>query len=142
MPRVNGHTAETGCYVEGHWGQYGPDHLADQASAFGWEPTTPLDDPRVVRAFLDFLEGSGYGGYDATGALWERHTETGDEIIQWLNEHTPPDQWAGMKLREPGPGMDPITQSYVWHWRDGEVFLSPMCDGEEDCTNEECAHWE
>jgi hypothetical protein len=142
MPIVNGHQAETGCYVEGHWGQYGPDHLADQAEAFGWTPGSSLDDPRIVREFLDFLEGSGYGGYDATGALWERHSETGDEIANWLNEHTPADQYGGMVLAEPGPGLvEAPPKNYVWHWHDGEFFLSPICEN-GDCDDDTCAHWD
>jgi len=120
MPTVNGHDIEPGCYVAGDWGQYGPDHLADWATEFGWEPVKPSDDPRVLRHFAELLDGAGYGPA-LRGTLWEWHIEAADEIETWLNDHT--------------------SEGFVWHWHDGEFFLSPICDDEEECDDETCAHW-
>jgi hypothetical protein len=36
---------------------------------------------------------------------------------------------------------DATPDGFVWHWHDGEFFLSPMCEDEEGCTDETCAHW-
>jgi hypothetical protein len=134
MPQVNGYPAETGCYVEGHWGQYGPDHLADQASAFGWEPDKPSDDPRIIRHFADLLDDAGYRDENP---FWEYHTETGDEIIGWLNAHTD----VTYQMHVGDDGLYEQAQQYVWHWRDGEVFLSPTCE-DGDCDDDTCAHWD
>lgn len=171
MPIVNGHQAETGCYVDGHWGQYGPDRLAEQAEAFGW-PSTEDDDPRwwrtVAQALDDGLpppEGTP-DGIDAAGA-WERHSESADDIERWLNDNTAVmckncghplvydhgiDEYRHHPLghsddsrdcpaeNQNGERADP--QHYVWHWSDGEFFLSPICDDPEVCDDDTCAHWE
>ncbi len=123
MPMVNGHHAETGCYVDGHWGQYGPDHLADQAETFGWRADGDSDeyplegygnDPRYWRRVADR-----YG--DKVPHAWDRHIEAADAIETWLNDHT--------------------EDGYGWYWHDGEFFLSPICE-DGDCEDETCAHWD
>lgn len=104
---VNGHPADPGCYVDGHCGQYAPDRLADVAESFGWRPFDVVDDdPRTLRRIADTLER--VDGADAHHdpvwlTLWERHTETADAILDWLNHHT--------------PGL------WLWDWQDGEIFL-------------------
>ena len=124
---VHGEPADTGCYVEGHWGQYGPDHLADQAEGFGWKPETCLDDPRQIRLIIDHIETCGYPRdhtdmrSEAVGiisSLWEAHTEAADDIETWLNDHT--------------------SDGHIWHWTDGEFFLSPWCDDAFDCNDDTC----
>lgn len=114
---VNGHAVEPGCWVDGHWGQYGPDHLADKID--GIIDLEPLDDPRVLRQIAEITEDMGYR--DAASAWQEIRSEATDKMTERLNEVTP-DGWT-------------------WDWVDGEFFLMPLCDDEETCTNEECAHW-
>ena len=77
--------------------------------------------------------GLGYEVSDADQAIIDRY-DSGDqqdddfEIVhdlmddaeRWLNEHT--------------------DDGYLWHWSDGEFFLSPMCDN-DDCDDDTCAHW-
>lgn len=144
MPIVNGHEAECGCYVEGHWGQYGPDHLAEQAEGFGWEPKQVEingrfydDDPRTWRAIAESHDRAcddkdcPFWNPDYPGATaWEYHIEAADDIETWLNSVTSSENEDG---DQPG---------YVWHWRDGEFFLSPICDDPEDCNDDTCAHWD
>lgn len=152
---VNGHAVEPGCWVDGHWGQYGPDHLADRAEELGWEPAMPADDPRFLRGFADeiaeynppepFCETCrAHVDYDRerqewvgpitvlahqhqpiwpSANVWEQRVDATDAIEEWLNEHTE-------------------TEGYVWHWRDGEFFLSPICDDPEECDDDTCAHWD
>lgn len=159
---VNGHAVEPGCWVDGHWGQYGPDHLADRASELGWEPADPTDDPRFLRGLADriserfpaepFCKVCRKGVYwddtpteenprlrtarcaEARRALhkpepvwpsanvWEQRSDATDKIEQWLNDHTE-------------------TEGYLWHWRDGEFYLSPICE-DGDCDDDTCAHWD
>ncbi len=116
MPNVNGHPAECGSYVEGHWGQYGADHLAEQAEAFGWSPDKPTDDPREIRKEAEAAEEEGRSHWH-----WEVYMEAADDIEEWLNDRT-------------GFG-------YIWHWHDGEFFLSPLCEN-GDCDDDTCAHWD
>lgn len=105
---VNGHEAPPGCYIDGHWGQYGPDRLADIAEGFGWHATDPSNDPRYWRSVAVWLYDNGYGVSDAEPAAWERLHEAADRIEAWLNEHTEGD--------------------FVWSWEDGEFFLMPYND--------------
>jgi hypothetical protein len=146
---VNGHAVEPGCWVDGHWGQYGPDHLADRAEELGWEVRHAGDDPRRIRRIIEWLEArlpaepfckicrdrvewiadrdnppyrkaihEGWGAtHDPepvwpTGNLWEYHSESGDAIERWLNEHTE-------------------TEGYSWGWHDGEFYLWPTETWEE-----------
>lgn len=164
---VNGHRVETGCYVDGHWGQYGPDHLADRAEGFGWEPRmvsvdgfdkSVADDPRVWRALAESLDILDHR--DLAGEIWEFHTESADAIEQWLNDHTAvmcatcgaAISWAddaNADIDEPqwlhvdwGEHEEPIVpRRFLWHWHDGEFFLSPICDDDKNCTDDTCAHW-
>lgn len=101
---VNGHAVEPGCWVDGHWGQYGPDHLADRAEELGWEPADEQDDPRHWRSVALTHEAGGHDG-NACDA-WDYHLETADAIEAWLNDHTE-------------------TEGYTWGWHDGEFYLWP-----------------
>ena len=104
MPTVNTHPVEPGCYIAGHWGQYGPDRLADIAEDFGWEPGKWSDDPRAIRDVIDTLELWGHD--DAVPSLWELHVDAADDIETWLNDRTP--------------------GHHYWMWHDGEFYLSGM----------------
>jgi hypothetical protein len=105
---VNGHAVEPGCWVEGHWGQYGPDHLADQAETLGWHRESNRDDPRWWRMIADALnEGivpNGCPPGTDVGRAWDQHVVSADAIEQWLNDHTE-------------------TEGYSWGWYDGEFYL-------------------
>lgn len=117
---VNGQPAELGCYVEGHWGQYGPDRLAEIAEGFGLEFAEETEDPRYWRAVADRWTDEGRD--DMAGDAWTMHVEVAESIETWLNNVT--------------------TPGHIWHWHDGEFFLSSICDDPDDCTDDTCAHWE
>lgn len=161
MTKVNGHEAEHGCYIDGHWGQYGPDRLAEVAEGFGWSTSlSPVDDPRVIRKVADDVEAMGYA--DAALAIWEWRTDAADAIEEWLNDRTPPTCIdCGRAMYPTSDGFyrhDGLTNGtavdlcghaatldadhHVWHWRDGELFLSPLCDDDDDCDDDTCAHWD
>jgi hypothetical protein len=113
---VNGHAVEPGCWVEGHWGQYGPDHLADRATEVGWEPGDWADDPRQIRGIITTIETWGYAKspdvQNVIDAMWELRAEAADSIEEWLNDRTDGD-WA-------------------WGWHDGEFYLWSTADWEEN----------
>ena len=172
---VNAQACNTGCVVDGHWGQYGPDHLADRASEVGWEPAEWHDDPRVIRKIIDNIEAWGYPrnsgdmsseGVGIIASLWEAHTESADDIETWLNQNTAPNctecggpmystsdgfyrhiAHPSQAATEANPDGCQISatdtvQRFVWHWHDGEFFLSPICDDPDECEDETCAHWD
>lgn len=117
--RVNGHTAETGCYIQGSWWQYGPDRLAEVAEGFDWIPADCFDDPRELRKIIDAIEDWGYTrGRDVTSdsvgivaTFWECHMESAERIEAWLNDHT--------------------SEGFSWSWFDGEFFLMSDTDWQE-----------
>lgn len=106
---VNGQPADPGCYVEGHWGQYGPDHLADQLEGFGVSIGRQAD-PRFARrvadrCFNDFP--------DLEADAWERY------------------HYASDSLETVAAGA---TEGGYWEWHEGECFLrSYVCP---ECGND------
>lgn len=95
---VNGHVTLPGCYIDGHYGQYVPDMLAELAEGFGWPHKETLKDPRVCR----YIAETDTDQEDRLDA-WSAFYDASDEILEWLNEHTDP--------------------AYQWGWSDGEIFL-------------------
>ena len=91
--QVNGQHADPGCYIEGSWGQYGIDRLADVAEQFGLK-VLGVNDPRVWRIEAE----SG----DAPDWAWTGHVDAGDKLENMLNDAT--------------------TGGY-WIWEDGEFYL-------------------
>lgn len=160
MPTCNGHEVEVGCYAEGHRGWYAGQRVIEEAQGLGWE--LDAEGQAAVDAYygnestdemlVDLVEiVSGQGGIV-------------DEAEEWLNEHTPmeclqcsePMEWVDlgpiiyravhkatgkMYCDLPSKPMGK-PQSYIWHWHDGEFFLSPICEDEENCTDDTCAHWD
>lgn len=115
MPKTNGHTVETGCYAEGHRGWHAHAHVIELAEGFGF----PLDDE--ARELVHAYDTNDHADDDHNTRL-EVVLDIMDEAEAWLNDHT--------------------TAGYVWHWRDGEFFLSPMCEDEDACEDDTCAHWD
>ena len=98
--KVNGAEADRGCYIEGHWGQYGTDRLADVAEQFGLEIPGGAD-PRIWRTVADNLEDEGPTG--ESDRAWEQWADCADQIEQLLNN---------------------ATEGGYWTWEDGEFFLA------------------
>lgn len=114
---VNGHEAEPGCYVDGHWGQYAGVHLLDRAGEFiddaklaeitaAW-PTN--NDGTLAGAYgsdRDAEEGKGTGPWAAIQNFGDTDgqiaMELADEVLELLNEH---------------------TEGGYWEWWEGEVYL-------------------
>lgn len=106
---VNEHQADCGCYIAGHWGQYGIDRLADVCEQFGIEVPED-DDPRVWRTRADSDEpvverlNSPLGTQTLKPEdCWDRHMWAGDDLETRLNN---------------------VTKGGYWTWEDGEFFLT------------------
>jgi len=109
MVSVNGHETETGCYVDGHWGQYGPDRVEEIAENFGYELT---DDDNCAHWRIVADSADDADNHDKAYGAWEAHMECADAAEEWLNEHT--------------------EDGYSWGWNDGEFFLMPDAWWQED----------
>lgn len=101
-PRVNGEPCQPGCYVEGSWGQYAPDHTADRFEELTGSDIAPDDDPRVWRRIADLYGAR--GDTDREFTAWEIHYGTADQLVDKLNA---------------------ATTGGAFVWRDGELFLEP-----------------
>lgn len=98
---TNGTTVEPGCYIDGHWGQYGPSRVLSVAddilgTHYFDECIAALDDEiraemAESRSMSDEIPG-------CETVIW-----VAEEAEQALNDATP-DSWA-------------------WGWHDGEFFL-------------------
>lgn len=119
MPIVNGHNAEVGCYAEGSRGWYAGERVIDVAIDFGWEL-----DAEAEAAVERYYHGEDRFDNDSDDLVEVVAGQGGivDEAEEWLNDHT--------------------SEGFLWHWHEGEFFLSPICDDPETCTDETCAHWD
>lgn len=106
---INGAACESGCWVDGSWGQYAPDHFANKVD--GLITIEPLNDPRILRQFAEHLEACGPSSARAAENLWEWHTESADKLMARLNELTP--------------------GCWSFQWQDGEIRLGRYCDWDD-----------
>ena len=123
---ANGRDVDTGCWIDGHHGQYGPDRLADIAEDVLDVKLGCRDDPRVLRKLAELADGR-----RQLHNWWDAFDWAADRLEERLNDATP---------AQPQP--DGTDRNYYWHWHDGEFFLSYSCDDHDDCTDDTCGNWE
>lgn len=110
-PLVADRRANTGCYLDGHHGWRNIVYLVeDIAVPLGYELSD--DDAAALDAYA---RGDWQAHSDASDAAHD----IADDAERWLNDHT--------------------SDGYLWHWQDGEFFLSPYCGNDDECDNDECA---
>jgi len=112
-----------GCYVDGHWGHYATARMIDVAYELGARWDTFHDDRHAAERYLSTMMPNGVDiDDDDMMILSEIIVDAADAAEEALNNYLPDDMTA--------------------HWHDGEFFVSPWCDNNDDCTDETCAHWE
>ena len=134
MPEINGHNYEPGCYADGRWGNYALSHMLERADEIlgtsYWDDAQSayLQTPTVVCTETDdgYTYSDGPTPAETGETIWDGFTfeflpDIADEAETALNDATP--------------------EGFVWHWHDGEFFLSHLCDDETTCEDETCAHW-
>jgi len=105
FPTVNGVRMVPGCYIDGRWGQYGPDRLAEIAMDLGREPWERIDDVRFCRRLANIAANR--DGRMPEWLFWEYFHGADDRTLEWMND---------------------VTADGFWMWRDGELFLvSNIC---------------
>lgn len=149
---VNGIPCAPGCWVDGHWGQYGPDHLADRASELGWSCKHVRDDPRRIRKVADWLSDQLPGEpfckhcrlrveYDREREAWIDNVGSGWALCAKAETGAHEPTWPVSGLWEAHTeSADDIetwlndhttTEGYSWGWHDGEFYLWPTETWEE-----------
>lgn len=150
---VNGHAVEPGCWVDGHWGQYGPDHLADRAEELGWEPADDGDDdPRhwrqVAEALMDANPREPFCVhcrvsvfFDDETSDWRHEGHEGETCGELSPDTTAVPTWPAASAWESHvESADDIeawlnehttTEGYSWGWWEGEFYLWDSASWEE-----------
>lgn len=119
---VNGQPAEPGCYVDGHWGQYGGVHLYEQAVGMltiGSPAYVELTEIR--KAWPRNNDGSLCGAYGS-----DRDADEGKGIGPWaaIQNFGDTDGQIAMELSEEVLTLlNEHTEGGYWEWYDGECFL-------------------
>lgn len=138
VPFTNGDAGEPGCWIDGWWGQYGPDRVIQIAAEQGWEPANDMD--RLVAEYayarLECI-GTGSGAEDlalealrvARGELPEGRIDDDWEFMEWLIE-------LSVECEEYLNGIIAVDAEtgevpYRFGWYDGEFHLWSREDWEE-----------
>lgn len=90
QPEVTRLTPEdAGCYVDGHWGQYGVAHMINRAEEFGYA------EPEVTALADKHMASMGpSGGEDLTFDEHEALSDASEEAENWLNENVAPEGYS------------------------------------------------
>ena len=83
--KINGHEVSAGCIIDGHWGQYGSDRLAEIAYGLGWRADCTSADPRLCRNIADMF--AELGDTDREVEWWQCHYDSFERVESWLNDH-------------------------------------------------------
>jgi hypothetical protein len=90
---------DTGCYVDGHWGNYAVAHMVNRSEEFGY------DQPEVIALADRHMASMGPSGTEGlTDDEHETLIDASDDVESWLNEHIAP-------------------EGYSFGWWEGEFFL-------------------
>lgn len=90
--------SDIGCYVDGHWGQYGTAHMIIRATEFGYEDQEVID---LAQNKMDSMLPN--PTYDFSESEEEKLIYASDEVENWLNENV-------------------AEEGHSFGWYDGEFF--------------------
>jgi hypothetical protein len=90
---------DVGCWIDGHWGQYGIARMVEIASENGYEDDELVS---IARRHLNAMAPSDLP--EITDDEHEILSDACDEVEAWLNEHVAP-------------------ADHYFEWSDGEFFL-------------------
>jgi hypothetical protein len=91
---------DAGCWIDGHWGQYGVARSIEIARDFGYSDLLIVD---IAEQKLMCMQPS-YYRYAITDEQEELLSEAADEVVDWLNDNVAP-------------------QGFTFGWYEGEFFL-------------------
>ncbi len=100
-------THETGCYIDGHWGQYGTARIIEIAHDFGW---VDVEASELAAKHLASMGPS--TSPDLTDDEHDRLIDAADDAEAWLNDNAADDE-------------------HYWGWHDGELFYNHISDADD-----------
>lgn len=101
-------THETGCYIDGHWGQYGTARIIEIAADFGW-----VDEEASTLAAKHLASMGPSTSPDLTDDEYDRLIDAADDAEAWLNDNAADDE-------------------HYWGWDDGELFYRHVSEDNDD----------
>ncbi len=115
--------AELGCWIDGHWGQYGPDRLVAIAVTHGW--TFAYADDRflaeIAQARLDEIGPAG----TLTSALCENYVQRNQ--LDFEHSTDPEGEIISMIFEMSDNAAEYLNSicpdGYSFGWHDGEFYL-------------------
>lgn len=130
---LNGTEVDSGCLIDGHWGQYATDRLVQLALDCGWEPMTRRDrllaecararihnmGPNLgdmgdaLVAYFDW-----HNGDRTVGPIYDEPADIEDRVLEFIIELADDaEDWLNNQIPEPNPG-------WAFGWHDGEFYLA------------------
>jgi hypothetical protein len=109
---------QTGLIVGGWHGRYATSYMIGYAMSEGYSPSD-MTKQSLIAALNAYDNGDEHAMREA-GFSGDGHDDRdyyADEALDWLNGQVP--------------------DGYVYHWSDGEFFLSQDC-GTDGCDNDDC----
>lgn len=99
---------DIGCYVDGHWGQYGIARMVIRATEFGYDDQEVIDlaDNKLASMLPNPT-------YDFSESEEEQLIWASDEVENWLNENC-------------------AQEGYSFYWNDGEFFYGKNEDEDDE----------
>ena len=91
--------ADAGCWIDGHWGQYGIARLVEIAEGMGYNDAEMID--YASRHLASMARSNTFG---ITDDEHEALTDSCDDVEVWMNDHLAP-------------------EGFAFGWHDGEFFL-------------------
>jgi hypothetical protein len=112
---------DAGCWIDGHWGQYGIARMVEIAAAHGFADTGIIN---LASRHLGTMGPAANPGLELSDDEHESLSWAADAVEQWLNDSVAP-------------------EGYSFGWYDGEFFLWSTHtwhegDGDDDPDCEEC----
>lgn len=100
--------ADAGCWIDGHWGQYGVARMVEIAAAHGYGDSEVIDLAARHLGATKWLSDAP----ELTDDEHEALSWAADEVERWMNDNVAP-------------------EGLYFHWEDGEFFLSPADDTDD-----------
>jgi hypothetical protein len=100
--------ADAGCWIDGHWGQYGVSRMVDIATDYGYSDTEVIDLASRKMASMGPSTAPGLTDDDE-----ESLSDAADSAESWLNDNVAP-------------------EGFSFGWFDGEFFLQSAAWWEDE----------
>src|SRR5947209_731512 len=86
--------SSAGCWIDGHWGQYGIARMIEIAAEHGYEDRAPVEIPAERLAKIHLASSGPSTSRQLTDAEYDDMVWAADGVELWLNENVAPDGYS------------------------------------------------